>query len=103
LQVGDPKAPDFVAGDAEVSYGLRGLTLEVRSVRLTKPIVRARLHDGKLTLGSLDPLIQDLLKQPPRPDATKPRIEGRRWNPAADDRLRASGAWWPTQRWRTAS
>ncbi|MGH6910430.1 MAG: hypothetical protein ACREEG_09610, partial [Phenylobacterium sp.] len=75
LQVGDPKAPDFVAGDAEVTYGLRGLNFEVRTVRLTKPIVRARLHDGKLTLGSLDPLIQDLLKQPPRPDATKPRIE----------------------------
>lgn len=75
LQVGDPKAPDFVAGDAQVTYGLRGLTFEVRTVRLTKPIVRARLHDGKLTLGSLDPLIQDLLKKPPRPDATKPRIE----------------------------
>ena len=75
LQVGDPKAPDFVAGDAEISYGLRGLTLEVRTVRLTKPILRARLHDGKLMLGSLDPLIADLLKQPPRPDATKPKIE----------------------------
>lgn len=75
LQVGDPKAPDFVAGDAEVTYGLRGLNFEVRTVRLTKPIVRARLHDGKLTLGALDPLIQDLLKQPPKPDAAKPRIE----------------------------
>ena len=75
LVVGDPKAPDFVAGDAEVSYGFRGLNFEVRTVRLTKPIVRARLHDGKLTLGSLDPLIQDMLKQPPRPDAAKPKIE----------------------------
>jgi hypothetical protein len=75
LVVGDPNAPDFVAGDAEVSYGFRGLNFEVRTVRLTKPIVRARLHGGKLTLGSLDPLIQDLLKQPPRPDATKPKIE----------------------------
>jgi hypothetical protein len=75
LQVGDPKAPDFVAGDAEVSYGFRGLNFEVRTVRLTKPIVRARLHGGKLSMGSLDPLIEDLMKQPPRPDATKPKIE----------------------------
>ncbi len=75
LVVGDPKAPDFVAGDAEVSYGFRGLNFEVRTVRLAKPIVRARLHDGNLMLGSLDPLIRELLKQPPRPDAAKPKIE----------------------------
>jgi len=75
LQVGDPKAPDFVAGDAEVSYGLRGMTFEVRTVRLTKPVLRARLHDGKLTLGALDPLIEELLKRPPQPNAAKPTIE----------------------------
>jgi hypothetical protein len=72
--VGDPAAPDFVAGDAEVTYGLRGLSFEVRSVRLTRPVVRARLHDGVLSLGALDPLIAELRKRPPRPDAAKPAI-----------------------------
>lgn len=75
LQVGDPRAPDFVAGDAEVSYGLRGLAFEVRSVRLTRPVLRARLHAGKLSLGALDPLIEELRKHPPPPGAAKPRIE----------------------------
>lgn len=75
LEVGDPKAPDFVAGDAEVSYGLRGLAFEVRTVRLTKPVVRARLRGGKLTMGALDPLIEELRKRPPQPNAAKPTIE----------------------------
>jgi hypothetical protein len=74
VSVGDPRAPDFVAGDADVTYGLRGLTFEIRSVRLTRPVVRARLHGGQLSLGALDPLIAELRKRPPRPDATKPNI-----------------------------
>ena len=73
--VGDPKAPDFVAGDAEVTYGLKGLGFEVRSVKLTHPVLRARLHNGVLSLGALDPLVADLRKRPPRPDAAKPKIE----------------------------
>src|SRR3546814_18162983 len=32
------------------------------------------LRDGKLSLGVLDPLIEELRKRPPRPDAAKPRI-----------------------------
>ena len=46
LRVGDPKAPDF-EGDARVIYGLRGLTFEVRSVTLTRAVVRARLRGGE--------------------------------------------------------
>ncbi len=72
--VGDPKAPDFVAGDAEVTYGVKGLGFEVRSVKLTHPVLRARLHNGVVSLGALDPLIADLRKNPPRPDAAKPNI-----------------------------
>ena len=75
VQVGDPRAPDFVAGDAEVTYGLKGLGFEVRSVKLTRPVVRARLHKGVLSFGQLDPLIADLRKHPPRPNAAQPRIE----------------------------
>ncbi len=73
LRVGDPKAPDF-EGDAQVTYGLRGLTFEVRSVTLTRPLVRASLRGGKLSFGALDPIIDDLLKRPPRPGAAKPDI-----------------------------
>ncbi|MDB5425499.1 MAG: hypothetical protein JWQ29_2915, partial [Phenylobacterium sp.] len=74
VQVGDPRAPDFVAGDAEVTYRLRGLGLEVRSVTLIRPVVRARWHGGQLSFGALDPLIAELRKRPPRPAATKPAI-----------------------------
>ena len=75
LRIGDPAHPDFTAEQAEVSYGFRGFSLEVRSVKLTRPVLRARLHDGKLTMGSLDPLIAEFRKKPPRPGARKPRIE----------------------------
>ncbi|MDB5467201.1 MAG: hypothetical protein JWQ46_1963, partial [Phenylobacterium sp.] len=75
LRIGDPASPDFTAARAEVGYGFRGLSLDVRSVTLRQPVLRARLHDGKLTLGSLDPLIEEFRRKPPRPDATKPSIE----------------------------
>jgi hypothetical protein len=74
VSLGDPRAPDFV-GDAAVTYGLRGLTPEVRSVTLRAPVLRVRLHEGKLSLGTLDPLIADLQKTPPRPDRGQPRIQ----------------------------
>jgi len=77
VTVGDPRAPDFVAGDAEVTYGLKGLGFVVRSVTLTRPVVRARLHGGTLSFGQLDPLIADLRKRPPRPNAAQPHIEVR--------------------------
>ncbi len=73
VRAGDPKARDFVAGDVAVTYGLRGLTFEVRSVTLRRPTLRARLHDGRVSLGSLDPLIDELLKKPPQPDTAQPR------------------------------
>jgi hypothetical protein len=74
VSLGDPRAPDFV-GDAAVTYGLSGLTPEVRSVTLRAPVLRVRLREGKLSLGTLDPLIADLLKTPPRPDRGAPRIQ----------------------------
>jgi hypothetical protein len=74
LSIGDPRRPDFTAERAEVGYGLRGLRLEVRSVKLVRPVLRARLHQGRFSLGALDPLIESLLKGPPQPNAPKPRI-----------------------------
>lgn len=75
LRIGDPRNPDVTVERAEVQYGLRGLGLEVRSVRLVRPVVRARLQGGKFSVGSLDPLIEEFRRRPPKPDARKPRIE----------------------------
>lgn len=75
LRAGDPNAPDFMAGDATVTYGLRGLGVEVRSVTLRHPVLRARLHDGRLTFGQLDPLIEAFAHRPSQPGAPSPRIE----------------------------
>ncbi|HEY8615615.1 intermembrane phospholipid transport protein YdbH family protein [Phenylobacterium sp.] len=75
LRIGDPRNPEFTAERAEVRYALRGFSLEVSSVRLVRPVLRASLRGGKLSAGSLDPLIEEFRRQPPKPDARKPRIE----------------------------
>lgn len=75
LTIGDPGHPDLTVERAEIDYGLKGLGLEVRSVRLSRPVLRARLRAGKLSAGELDPLIAEFQKAPPRPGAVQPRIE----------------------------
>jgi len=72
--IGDPGRPDLTIERAEVGYGLRGLSFEVRSVRLVRPVLRARLRGGQLSAGGLDPLIAAFRKSPPRPGAIQPRI-----------------------------
>lgn len=72
--IGAPGRPDLTIERAEVGYGLRGFNLEVRSVRLKRPVLRARLREGKLTMGALDPLIAEFTKRPPRPSAVQPRV-----------------------------
>lgn len=74
VRIGDPAAPDFVARDVQVAYGLRGLTFEVRSVALHEPVLRARQRGGRLSVGSLDPLVAHFLNRPPQPDTAQPRI-----------------------------
>ncbi|HKR88996.1 MAG TPA: hypothetical protein VJS38_12565, partial [Phenylobacterium sp.] len=74
ITIGDPGHPDLTIERAEIGYGLKGLGLEVRSVVLTRPVLRARLHDGKLSAGELQPLIEEFQKAPPRPSALQPRI-----------------------------
>ncbi|WP_334161791.1 intermembrane phospholipid transport protein YdbH family protein [Phenylobacterium sp.] len=75
LRIGDPANPDFTAERVEVGYALRGFGVEVGSVKLTRPVLRASLRDGRLSAGVLDPLIEEFRRRPPRPEATKPRIE----------------------------
>jgi len=74
LSIGDPANPDFAAERAEVRYRTRLTGLEVVSVTLRKPVLRAQLRQDGLHVGALDPLVQEFLRRPPRPDAAKPRI-----------------------------
>ncbi len=74
LSIGDPARPDFSAARADVRYRLKGLGVEVLSVTLREPVLRASFRDGRFSVGSLDPLIEEFRKRPPRPDAARPRI-----------------------------
>jgi hypothetical protein len=75
LSIGDPRAPDFAADRVAVRYRLTLSGLDVLSARLERPVLRARLHDGRFSVGALDPIVRDFLRRPPRPNAAKPRIE----------------------------
>ena len=75
VRAGRAKAPDFSAGEATVTYGFRGLNFEVRSVTLRRPVLHARLHNGNVSLGALDPLLDNLRKRPPQPGTPQPSIE----------------------------
>lgn len=80
IRAGTPADPEFTVERAEVKYALKGfwsgdpLGADVRSVRLVRPVLRAGWKDGKLSLGPLDRLIEELSKQPPRPNVRQPRI-----------------------------
>ncbi|MGA0606307.1 intermembrane phospholipid transport protein YdbH family protein [Phenylobacterium sp. VNQ135] len=74
LRIGDPARPDFQAARADVRYRFKGLGVEVLAVTLRQPVLRASLHDGRFSVGSLDPLIEAFSRRPPRPDAAKPAI-----------------------------
>ncbi|CAN5689938.1 YdbH domain-containing protein [soil metagenome] len=80
LRIGPAAHPDLTAQVAEVRYGLTGwwagkpFGATVTSVRLVRPVIKARWTAGRLSLGELDPLIATLRKRPPSPDARQPRI-----------------------------
>lgn len=79
IRAGTPGDPEFIVERAEIDYGLLGLWsgdpfVEVRRVRLVRPVVRGSWRDGKLSFGALDPIIDEFRKRPPRPDARKPLI-----------------------------
>ncbi len=80
ISIGDPKNPDFKVERVEVDYALglpwskAGLGVTPSRVRLVRPIVRAAWKDGKLSLGSLDPLVEEFTGRPPRPDSRAPLV-----------------------------
>lgn len=80
VRIGDPRDPDFAAERVEVDYAIgtpwsaQGLGLRPGRVRLVRPVLRARWADGRLSLGSLDPVIEEFRRRPPRPDSRAPLV-----------------------------
>lgn len=80
VRIGDPANPDVVVERVEVDYGIGapwskgGLGVIPTRIRLVRPVVRASVRGGKLTLGSLDPLVEKFTGRPPRPDSRGPLV-----------------------------
>jgi Dicarboxylate transport len=80
IRIGDPRNPDVVVERAEVDYAVAlpwsktGLGVTPSRIRLVRPVVRASWKGGKLSLGSLDPLVKAFTGGPPRPDARGPLV-----------------------------
>ena len=80
IRIGDAADPDVIVERVELDYAIRapwskgGLALTPTRIRLVRPVVRASLRNGKLTLGSLDPLVERFTGRPPRPDSPGPLV-----------------------------
>lgn len=80
ITIGDPRNPDFKVERVEVDYALgmpwskTGLGVTPSRIRLIRPLARASWKGGKLSLGSLDPLIKEFTARPPRPDSRAPLV-----------------------------
>ncbi len=78
--IGDPANPDVTIQRVEVDYGLTlpwspgGMGVTPTRIRLVRPVMRASWRDGRLSFGSLDPLIEDFTGRPPRPDSRGPVV-----------------------------
>lgn len=80
ISIGDPRNPDFKVERVEVDYVLgtpwskTGLGVTPSRIRLVRPLARASWKGGKLSLGSLDPMVEEFTARPPRPDSRAPLI-----------------------------
>ncbi|HVL42446.1 MAG TPA: C4-dicarboxylate ABC transporter, partial [Brevundimonas sp.] len=80
VRIGDPRNPDVTIERVEVDYGIGapwskgGLGVTPTRIRLVRPVVRASVRGGKLTFGSLDPLVEKFTGRPPRPDSRSPLV-----------------------------
>lgn len=80
VRIGDPADPDVTIERVEVDYGIGapwskgGLGVTPTRIRLVRPVVRASVRGGKLTFGSLDPLVEKFTGRPPRPDSRSPLV-----------------------------
>ena len=79
VRVGPRDAPVATVERIEVDYAVvapwaGGLGLRPSRVRLVRPKLSAAFEDGRLTLGTLDPLIRRLSDRPSDPEAPSPLI-----------------------------
>lgn len=80
IRIGDAADPDVTVERVEVDYALglpwsrAGLGVTPSRIRLVRPILRASWKDGELSLGSLDPLVEEFTGRPPRPDSRAPLV-----------------------------
>jgi hypothetical protein len=80
VRLGPANAPIFAADRLEVAYDLstpwsgQRFGIQTKAVRLVRPRVAATLDDKGLRLGALQPLIDEALKAPRRPDVPSPAV-----------------------------
>jgi len=80
IRIGDPRNPDVTVERVEVDYAVAlpwsrtGVGVTPSRIRLVRPVMRASWKKGKLSLGSLDPLVEQFAGGPPRPDSRSPLV-----------------------------
>lgn len=80
VRIGDQTNPDVTIQRVEVDYALglpwssTGPGVTASRIRLVRPVARATWKDGELSFGSLDPLIEEFIGKPPRPDSRGPVV-----------------------------
>lgn len=80
IRIGDPRQPDVTVERVEVDYAVAapwsktGLGVRPSRIRLVRPVMRASWKKGKLSFGSLDPLVERFTGGPPRPDSRGPLV-----------------------------
>jgi hypothetical protein len=80
VRIGDPRNPDVTVERVEVDYAIgspwskQGLGVTPTRIRLVRPVARVSLRGGKLSLGSLDPLVKKFTGRPPQPDSRSPLV-----------------------------
>ncbi len=80
VRIGDAANPDVTVERVEVDYALAlpwsqtGMGVTPSRIRLVRPVARASWKDGRLSFGSLDPLIEEFTGKPPQPDSRSPLV-----------------------------
>lgn len=80
IVIGDPNNPDVQVERVEVDYVVgapwsrAGLGVTPSRIRLVRPLVRASWREGRLSFGSLDPIVEEFSKRPPDPSRRGPIV-----------------------------
>lgn len=80
IVIGDARDPDFRVERVEVDYAVglpwsaAGLGVTPSRIRLVRPVAKLSWKRGRLSMGELDPLIEEFLARPPRPETPGPLV-----------------------------